>query len=353
MRKETSVPPFTLHDEMLSSVVEISELLGRITVEQKDILSPELRKANRIRSIHSSLAIENNTLSLSQVTDVINGKKVLGNPNEIREVKNAYRAYELLLELNPLHQEDLLRAHRLMMQDLVCENGQFRTGGVGVFAGEKCIHLAPPAHLVQGQIQDLMNWYQNSTLPVLIKSCIFHYEFEFIHPFADGNGRMGRMWHTLFLARWKPIFYWLPIEEMVKRKQSEYYDALAISDAQADSAPFVEMMLKIILETLKQHQNVASGEKSSKKSSEKKPLSDNQRKLLEAIRLNAFITISELVSATGLSNSGVRKILKGLQLAGLLRRIGPDKGGHWEAVPQGEPDHQMATVSKNFKEMGI
>lgn len=243
-------PPFHMTDKMTSLIAEISEQVGRITVLQEGTISPHLRRENRIRTIHSSLAIEHNSLSLEQVTAILDGKRVLGNPNEIKEVQNAYEAYELMLRLNPASVDDLLKAHKLMMNGLVSENGRFRSGGVGVFDGEVLIHMAPPVEFVPEHIQNLFAWYQKSELHPLIKSAIFHYEFEFIHPFADGNGRMGRMWHSLLLGKWKEMFFWLPIEELIQSRQKEYYDALCAADKQADSAGFVELMLEIIRDSL-------------------------------------------------------------------------------------------------------
>lgn len=243
-------PPFHMTDKMTSLIAEISEQVGRITVLQEGITSPHLRRENRIRTIHSSLAIEHNSLSLEQVTAILDGKRVLGNPNEIKEVQNAYEAYELMLQLDPSSVDDLLRAHKLMMKGLVPENGRFRSGNVGVFAGESLIHMAPPAEFVPEHIDNLFTWYRQSELHPLIKSAVFHYEFEFIHPFADGNGRMGRMWHSLLLGRWKELFFWLPIEELIQSRQKEYYDALGAADRQADSAGFVELMLEIIKDSL-------------------------------------------------------------------------------------------------------
>ena len=237
-------------DKMTSLIADISEQVGRITVLQEGISSPHLRRENRIRTIHSSLAIEHNSLSLEQVTAILDGKRVLGNPNEIKEVQNAYETYDLMLQLNPASVDDLLKAHKLMMNGLVPENGKFRSGGVGIFDGEVLIHMAPPAEFVQKHIHNLFAWYQISELHPLIKSAIFHYEFEFIHPFADGNGRMGRMWHSLLLGKWKELFFWLPIEELIQSRQKEYYNALGAADKQADSAGFVELMLEIIRDSL-------------------------------------------------------------------------------------------------------
>lgn len=243
-------PPFHMTDKMTSLIAEISEQVGRITVLQEEAISPHLRRENRIRTIHSSLAIEHNSLSLEQVTAILDGKRVLGNPNEIKEVLNAYEAYELLLRLNPASVDDLLKAHKLMMNGLMPENGRFRSGGVGVFDGEVLIHMASPAEFVPEHIHNLFAWYQQSELHPLIKSAIFHYEFEFIHPFADGNGRIGRMWHSLLLGKWKELFFWLPVEELIQSRQKEYYDALGAADAQADSAGFVELILEIIKDSL-------------------------------------------------------------------------------------------------------
>lgn len=245
-------PPFHMTDKMTFLISEISEQVGRITVLQEGTISPHLRRENRIRTIHSSLAIEHNSLSLEQVTAILNGKRVLGNPNEIKEVQNAFEAYELMLRLNPSSVDDLLKAHKLMMNGLVPENGKFRSGGVGVFDGEVLIHMAPPAEFVPEHIHNLFAWYQQSELHPLIKSAVFHYEFEFIHPFADGNGRMGRMWHSLLLSKWKELFFWLPVEELIQSRQKEYYDALGAADRQADSAGFVELMLEIIRDSLKE-----------------------------------------------------------------------------------------------------
>ena len=237
---------------------EISEEIGRISVLHGKNGNLHLRRENRIKTIHSSLAIEHNSLSLEQVTAILDGKRVLGNPNEIKEVKNAYEAYELLTKLNPFSVKGLLNAHRLMMNELIKENGKFRTKGVGVFAGKKVVHVAPPADLVPKHMDNLILWYKTSSVHPLIKSAVFHYEFEFIHPFADGNGRMGRMWHTLLLGKWKKIFFWLPIEELIKKKQEEYYSTLAIADKQGNSTVFIEFMLEIIRQSLMEIRNSES-----------------------------------------------------------------------------------------------
>lgn len=245
-------PPFHMTDRIINLVAAISEQVGRIAVLSHGKINPHLRKENRIRTIHSSLAIEQNSLSLEQVTAILDGKRVLGNPNEIREVKNAYDTYELLLSLDSNSVKDLLKAHRVMMEGLILENGTFRSRGVGIFDGDVVVHMAPPAEFVPMQIRELFEWYKGSQMHPLIKSAIFHYEFEFIHPFADGNGRIGRMWHSLLLGKWNELFFWLPIEELIRSRQQDYYDALGKSDKEADSYIFVELMLEIILTTLEE-----------------------------------------------------------------------------------------------------
>lgn len=243
-------PPYKITNRILNLVANISEMIGKINVSDKTKYSLKLRKENRIKTIHSSLAIENNTLSIEQVTAIINGKRVLGMPQEIQEVRNAYETYEHMLKLNPFSIIDLLKGHGMMMQSLASEAGRFRSGGVGVFNGDKLIHMAPPAKLVRGHIENLLEWTKNADLPMLIKSCVFHYEFEFIHPFQDGNGRIGRMWQTLLLSTLNPMFIYLPIESLIKERQQEYCVALSKADSIGDSSAFVEFLLQVISDTL-------------------------------------------------------------------------------------------------------
>lgn len=245
-------PPFRMTDKIINLVADIAQYAGQISVSSSNTFSEQKRKENRIKTIHSSLAIEQNTLSLLEVTAILDGKRVLGNPNEIREVKNAYDAYNMMMQLNPYSVLDLLKAHEKMMNGLIEENGKFRSGGVGIFDGTNIVHMAPPAQLVPSLIQNLLDWCRDSQIHPLVRSAIFHYEFEFIHPFADGNGRMGRMWHSLLLGKWNEMFYWLPIEELIQTRQHEYYYAFQKSGEEKDCSFFVELILEIILETLKQ-----------------------------------------------------------------------------------------------------
>ena len=252
-------PPFHMTDGIIAKISEISELVGSITAWQDMHTSFKLRRENRIKTIHSSLAIENNTLSLDQVTAIVNGKRVLGTPKEVQEVKNAFDAYEQLLSFDPYSVGDLLKAHRTLMNELVREAGVFRSGGVGVFNGDQLIHMAPPANLVPELMNNLLTWAENSKVHPLVKSCAFHYEFEFIHPFADGNDRMGRMWNTLLLYQWKPIFAWLPIETLIRKRQQAYYAALAKADQTADATPVVEFLLTVIYDTLREIAETQNG----------------------------------------------------------------------------------------------
>ena len=314
-------PPFHMTDKMIFLIAEISEQVGRITVLQEETISPHLRRENRIRTIHSSLAIEHNSLSLEQVTAILNGKRILGNPNEIKEVQNAYEAYELMMRLDPSSVNDHLKAHKLMMNELVPENGKFRSGGAGVFDGTILIHMAPPAEFVPEHIHNLFAWYQQSELHPLIKSAIFHYEFEFIHPFADGNGRMGRMWHSLLLGKWKELFFWLPIEELIRSRQKEYYDALGAADKQADNAGFVELMLEIIRNSLEKV-TVVGRSTDQDSDQDKTPIG----RLLSALGDNT-LSASELMERLGLSHKPTfrKNYLNPALEQNLIERTIPDK----------------------------
>ena len=244
---EKYVPPYEITDEMLNLVTQIMENLGKLNSVNEFEKLPRLRRVNRIKTIQSSLAIENNTLSIEQVTDVIDGKRIIGPKEDIIAVQNANLTYKEIKNINPYEINDLLRIHGIMMKGLVEEAGQIRTGQVGVFNEQgKVIHLAPPAEFVPSQLEQLFNWLKTSSANMLIKSSVFHYEFEFLHPFHDGNGRMGRLWQTALLSSWKPIFAWIPIESIIKDNQEEYYNAITLSTSQAKSNIFILFMLNVI-----------------------------------------------------------------------------------------------------------
>lgn len=257
-------PPYTITDKMLEYVASISEKVGSLKNHSHLETRPHLRRNNRIKSIHSSLRIEANSLSLSEVRDVINGRVVLGDRQEIQEVKNAYMAYEEIEKINPYSVEDLKKIHGIMTAGIVRESGDFRKGEEGVFSGDTCIFVAPPPNMVSNLIADLFAWMRENKEVVhpLIMSAIFHYEFIFIHPFADGNGRMARLWHTVLLYQWRDIFEYIPLESQIEQFQSEYYEAIAICHGNGNSNIFIEFMLeqidKILDEVIEQSKQLGS-----------------------------------------------------------------------------------------------
>ena len=227
-------PPFDLTHRMTALMAGIAEQLGAWKAANSSGLGPELRRGNRIRTLQASLAIEQNTLSVEQVTAVLDGKSVLGSPQEILEVRNANLAYEAIGRWEPHCLDHLLEAHRLLMTGLVDHPGQLRTGDVGIWRGGKLLHMAPPASRVAVLVGQLLDWQQATDAHPLVASAAFHYEFEFIHPFADGNGRMGRLWQTVILSRWQAVLGWLPVETVIRHRQQEYYAELARADAASD-----------------------------------------------------------------------------------------------------------------------
>jgi Fic family protein len=239
-------PPYTITPEILNRVAAISEAIGRLAVLTDQAKALRLRRINRIRTIRGSLAIEGNTLSEAQITAILDGKRVIAPPREVQEVKNALAAYDRFETWKPGAEEDLLEAHRILMAGLIDEAGQYRHGGVGVMAGQQVIHMAPPADRVPHLMTDLFGWLSGTDAHPLIASSVFHYEFEFIHPFADGNGRMGRLWQSLILARWNPLFAGVPVESLIFEHQAEYYQAILESTQQTDAAPFIAFMLRML-----------------------------------------------------------------------------------------------------------
>lgn len=243
-------PPYSINSSILSLLTSVSEKLGIIKASHLQAPPAELRKANRIKTIQSTLEIEGNTLSIEQVTSVINNKRVIAPQKDILEVKNAIEVYNQLQHFNSSSIPSFLKAHGLLMKGLVKYPGKFRSAGVGIIKGSKLTHLAPKASMVKSLMNDLFFYLKNDQDPLLIKSCVFHYELEFIHPFEDGNGRMGRLWQTVILKDLSPVFAFLPIETIIKQEQVTYYKVLAESDKSGNSTPFIEFLLKAIDKSL-------------------------------------------------------------------------------------------------------
>lgn len=314
-------PPFVITNEILSYVSSISEKIGRMTVTSHMESKPHLRKNNRIQSIHSSLKIEANSLSLGQVRDVINGKTVLGERKEIQEVKNAYAAYEKFSEIHPYSIRDLKKFHGIMTKYVVGESGDFRRGEEGVFHGDRCIFMAPPARLVPQLMEDLFDWMNKAKQDVhpLILSSVFHYEFVFIHPFSDGNGRMARLWHSAILSQWKPIFEYIPIESQIEKFQDKYYEAIAQCHVDGASTLFIAFMLSQIdqiLDTV-----------SVQISENQEQLSEYIKRLLDVMEYDIPYTSNALMEKLGLkSKEGFRRnYLRPAIELNLIRMTIPDK----------------------------
>jgi Fic family protein len=248
--KRTYQPPFTINSEILNRVARISELVGQLSVLTDQSQKLHLRRINRIRTIHGSLAIEGNNLNETQITAIIDGQRIIAPPREVQEVKNALEVYDRFHAWEPAKEKDLLEAHRILMSGLIDEAGFYRSSGVGVVANQQVIHMAPPANLVPKLMTDLFNWAADTGVHPLISSSVFHYEFEFIHPFTDGNGRMGRLWQSLMLAQWNPLFADIPVESLIFENQSEYYQVLQDSNKQTDSAPFIAFILRMIQDSI-------------------------------------------------------------------------------------------------------
>jgi Fic family protein len=286
-------PPYRITSGILHSIEQIGEALGKLRAGSDSVVVPSLRRGNRIKTVQASLAIEGNTLSIDQVTAVLAGKRVLAHPREIQEVRNAFAAYEGLASWSPYSRTDLLAAHRLLMAGLVDEIGRFRSGGVGIHRGEEVVHVAPPADRVSALIDDLLAWLEHTDEHPLIASCVFHYEFEFIHPFQDGNGRLGRLWQTLLLSRWRPVFSLLPVESIIRDRLQDYYDALGLSDADADATPFIAFMLDAILQAI-----IESGLAGDQETDHQ---SDQVMRLIRALQKSPR-SASDLMTELGLSH---------------------------------------------------
>ena len=308
-------PPFEITNTILDEIAEIAELVGHVNAALGLSTNPTLRRTNRIRTIYSSLSIEQNTLSLDQVTAVLEGKRVIAPPKDIAEVKNAYEIYEMMDTLNPYSVDDLLNAHGVMTRGLVEEAGCFRSRPVGVVDKQgNILHFGTLPDYVPGLVMELLDWVRNSDFHMLIKSCVFHYELELIHPFADGNGRIGRLWHTLLLTQWKPMFAWLPVESIIHDRQDEYYQAINRSNNEAESTAFITFMLSAIKEALLETVQVGNTENMS--------VSEQRWYQIERfLKKHGTITNADVREMLGVSSATANRILGKMTEEGILQKI--------------------------------
>lgn len=329
-------PPFTISPEAINRIAEISALLERHNIALEGEHGLTLRKANRIKTIHSSLAIEGNTLSEDEVGDILNGKQIIAPLRQIQEVKNAIRVYDIYSHLNPFSEKDLLKAHGIMMEALTDDAGRYRRGGVGVFGETGLVHMAPPAQRIPELMGNLFAWLKKSNDHLLIRSCVFHYEFEFIHPFSDGNGRTGRLWQSLILGRLNPLFEHLPVENMVYANQQAYYEAIAKSTSEGQSGPFIDFMLNEIFKTLKNSITEKVPDKVPDKVPNKVPNkapnkvpNNSEAAILRLLADNPRMTRRALAEEVGLTENGVKKNIANMKDAGWIERRGSNKNGYW------------------------
>ena len=310
-------PSFQRTDAIDALCMEIAELVGMLSPQTPLLTSPTLRRELRIQTIYSSLVIEGNKLDERAVSAIIDGKRVLGDRRDILEVENARAAYDLIPSLDPYSVEELLRVHRVMMDGLVPDAGRFRSGNVGVFNGDTLIHAGTPAAYVPEVMGGLFEWLRTTRMHPLLASCVFHFEFEFCHPFSDGNGRTGRLWQTLLLSRWRPVLAWLPVESAIRRRQADYYEALARSSATGSCESFVEFMLEAIREAILPYalpESAADAEHTRALAF----LSDNSRS-----------TVTQLSQYLGRSKRSAERIVAQLKEEGVLERQGSPRSGVW------------------------
>ena len=308
-------PPFEITTAILDEVAEIAELVGHVNASQGLSANPMLRRSNRIRTIYSSLAIEQNTLSLEQVTAVLSGKRIIAPPKDIAEVKNAFEIYEMMGSLDPYSVDDLLTAHDVMTRGLVDESGCFRSRSAGVADKQgNVLHFGTLPDYVPGLVMELLDWVRDSDFHMLIKSCVFHYELELIHPFADGNGRIGRLWHTLLLTQWKPMFAWLPVESMIHDRQDEYYQAINRSNNEAESTAFIEFMLSAIKEALLEAVQIGNTENMS---------AEEQRwlQIERFLKKHGTITNADVREMLGVSSATANRVLAKNVEAGKIQKV--------------------------------
>ena len=316
-------PPYTITTKMVNLISSISEELTRIEYSKKEIVTPQLRRKNRIKTLAGTLEIEGNFMGEERITAILNGKPVLGTMLEVAEVKGAIEAYKELEKYEYYNLDDLLKAHKILMNEILHTAGNFR--GTNVQVG---VHIAPPHNVVSGLMQDLFDWLKHSDEHPLIKSCVFHYEFEFIHPFSDGNGRIGRLWQSVMLYNWREVFIVMPTESIVRDNQQKYYDALEEAGDKAESTPFIEFMLEIILDTVLKVGNRVGNKVGN-------TLSENQLKIIENIEINSKISAVKLSEIVGISKRKIEENLAKLKELNKIKRVGGTRG-HWEVIDENQ-----------------
>jgi len=324
-------PPFNITPRILDLVSLISEIIGKLEVLEPIAMTPKLRKANKIKTITGTLAIEGNTLGIDKVTAILDGKRVMGSMREIAEVNGAIKVYDKLSTFDYKKLDDLLLSHKMLMEEILNNAGSFRSSNVGVGGEDGVVHVAPPHGHVSSLMQELFSWLNTSDIHPLIKSSVFHYEFEFIHPFIDGNGRIGRLWQSLILYKWKSIFSVIPIESVIKETQQEYYNVLEASGTMGESTPFIEFMLEAILKACENE--LINGKNVLTNVPTNVPIK-RLDKILSLIADNSSITIDQLAQLCKVSDKTIKRDITKLKEQGLLERHGSLKSGFWKLLQQ-------------------
>jgi Fic family protein len=339
-KREAYKPQYQVGAKAVKLIAEIAAALERYKIWMEGPEGVRLRKVNHVKTLRGTTAIEGNTLTEAQIMTLLAGKRVKAPAREIKEIRDAHRAYEQIAKVNPYSAKALLQVHGLMTSGLVEHPGRWRTCEVGVVdARGRVLHRAPTWKSVPPLMKGLFKWLGESEDHVLVKSCVFHYEFEFIHPFPDGNGRMGRYWQTAILGKWNPLFYAAPVENMVYGHQRDYYRAIRDAGAAGHAGPFVDFMLGMIVRTIRERGVLKDGtaQKTTQKTTQKTALKtagkgDSSLTLLSFLKSHPDARITEMAERVGLSADGVKWNLRKLKASGRLRRVGADRGGHWEVI---------------------
>ena len=327
-------PPFQLTHTMMRHVARIGELIGMWKAANQNRLVPELRRGNRIKTIQASLAVEQNTLTVEQVTAVIEGKTVLGLPKEIQEVRNAFATYEALEQWHPHQIDDLLAAHALLLHGLIDDAGHWRNKGAGIYRGEQLVHMAPPASQIPRLMADLFAWLAHTDAHPLIASAAFHYEFEFIHPFGDGNGRIGRLWQTLILSHWQPMLAFLPVETVIKHRQQTYYQLLTESDQKSDCSAFIEFLLQAIEDSLQEAINTQPDTEKTRVQMRVQTRVQTPELILALLSEHPQMSLAEVAQQIEKSVTTVERAVAKLKTQGRIAFIGPKKDGYWQVIKE-------------------